>query len=153
MLEHRAFCKDYARCFQGRTYSRERTIPQFVWCRSTLTRQPLTTSRETRRSSWRASWAWLEAPWDSSLDSPSSAGSRSSSISSGWSDHQNKYKNGVFTYHLSLSSGWSPPSRSGKLMLWLQPKKSFRTTWCKKIMRRDDSNAQIFSPWWLRRPS
>ena len=32
----------------------------------------------------------------------------------------------LYTYH--LSSGWSPPSESGKLMLWLQPKKSFRTT-------------------------
>ena len=48
--------------------------------RSSLTRQPLTTSRRTRKSKWKHSWALLEARWDFSRDSQSSAVSRSSTF-------------------------------------------------------------------------
>ena len=44
----------------------------FSWWESTLTRPPLTTSRETRRSRRRPSWVSLEALWDFLLASPSS---------------------------------------------------------------------------------
>ena len=65
--------------FQVRRYNH----PPFSWWKSTLTRQPLTTSRETRRSRQRPSWVSLEALWGFSLGSPSSVGLRSSSFSSG----------------------------------------------------------------------
>ena len=77
--EHRQWC-NYDR-YQVRSYH----LQPFSWFRSTLTRRPSTTSRETRRSRRRPSWVSSEAPWGSSLGSPSSAGSRSSSFSSGWS--------------------------------------------------------------------
>ena len=40
------------------------------------------------------------------------------------------------------SLGWSAPSGSGKLMLWLQRKKSFRTIWCRQWRRFDVDNEE-----------
>ena len=131
------------------------------WCRSTLTRQPSTTSRRTRRSRLRPSWVLLEAPWDFSQDSPSSAASRSSSFSSGWFYHkfylaqtkEIRFKLGIRTNPHSLKnhssimgrrrpfhfSGWSPPWGSGELMLWKVLEsfdvKKERIIWCKKSFR------------------
>ena len=70
--------------YQGKSLSQ-----RFSLYRSTLTRRPLTTSRETRRSSLRRSWAWWEALWASWLDSPSSVALRPSTFSSGWIYHFN----------------------------------------------------------------
>ena len=106
-------------------FSQEMSYPTQLsnWCRSTLTRLPLTTSRETRRSRRRPSWVLLEAPWDSSLVFPSSVGLRSSSFS--WGHLTCWFL--VPTTITQMFPGWSAPSGLKEPMfgLWWNP--NFKT--------------------------
>ena len=50
------------------------------------------------------------------------------------------------------SLGWSAPSGSGGLMLWQQPKRSFRTIWCRqsrRVFRRFAQPDGTFNHWYF----
>ena len=107
----------------GPTQERSYLLQLLSLWRSTLTRRPLTTSRETRRSRRRLSWVSLEAPWASLLGSPSLVALRSSSLSSGWFDsHSYENQNDFLRLVGSFTSNRASVDSSMK--------RKIETTWC-----------------------